>query len=62
MGSSSTSAHVKDYVKQIMMPRAHDKEIDGLLVHYPDDLEAGCPFHTGTKNALGIRLFRMPGS
>ena len=57
MGSSSTTAHVKDYVKQIMMPGASDKEIDGLLVHYPDDLRAGCPFHTGMKNALGICLF-----
>jgi hypothetical protein len=36
-----------------MMPHATDKEIDGLLVHYPDDLRAGCPFDTGIKNALG---------
>ena len=36
-----------------MMPRAKDNEVDGLLVHYPDDLRAGCPFDTGIKNALG---------
>lgn len=36
-----------------MMPRATDQEVDGLLVHYPDDLRAGCPFDTGLKNALG---------
>jgi hypothetical protein len=36
-----------------MMPRATDKEVDGLLVHYPDDLRAGSPFDTGIKNALG---------
>jgi hypothetical protein len=37
-----------------MMPSASEKEIEGLLVHYPDDLRAGCPFDTGIKNALGI--------
>jgi acetylcholinesterase len=36
-----------------MLPRATDQEIDGLLVHYPDDLRAGCPFDTGIENALG---------
>jgi acetylcholinesterase len=36
-----------------MMPHATDKEIEGLLVHYPSDLRAGCPFDTGIKNALG---------
>lgn len=36
-----------------MMPHATEKEIDGLLVHYPDDLRAGSPFDTGIKNALG---------
>lgn len=38
-----------------MIPHASEKEIDGLLVHYPDDLRAGCPFDTGIKNALGRR-------
>jgi hypothetical protein len=38
------------------MPRANDKEIDGL-VHSPDDLRTGCPFDTGIKNALGVCLF-----
>ena len=56
MAFPSTAADVKDFVKHIMMPRANDKEIDGLLVHYPDDLAAGSPFDTGTKNALGIYL------
>jgi acetylcholinesterase len=41
-------------MKLFMMPNAKDKEIDDLLVHYPDDLRAGCPFDTGLKNALGI--------
>jgi hypothetical protein len=36
-----------------MMPRATVQEIDRLLVHYPDDLTAGCPFDTGFENALG---------
>jgi hypothetical protein len=36
-----------------MMPHALEKEIDGLLVHYPDDPRAGSPFDTGIKNALG---------
>ena len=47
---------MKDYLKLFMMPRANDKEIDGLLQHYPDDQRAGCPFDTGIKNALGICL------
>ena len=53
MALYSTTAQLKDYLGLFMMPKATDKEIDGLLVHYPDDLRAGCPFDTGIKNALG---------
>jgi acetylcholinesterase len=53
MALRSTTAQLKDYLNLFMMPHATDKEIDGLLVHYPDDLRAGCPFDTGIKNALG---------
>ena len=49
----STTAQVKEYLGLFMMPKATDEEINGLLVHYPDDLRAGCPFDTGIKNALG---------
>jgi hypothetical protein len=35
-----------------MMPRATDKEIDNLLVYYPDDQRAGSPFDTGFLNVL----------
>ena len=45
---------MKDYLKLFMMPHAKDTEIDAVLVHYPDDFRAGCPFDTGIKNALGI--------
>jgi acetylcholinesterase len=54
-GLCSTTAQLKDYTKLFMMPDAKDSEVDGLLVHYPDDLRAGCPFDTGLKNALGKR-------
>jgi len=37
-----------------MMPRATDKEIDNLLVHYPDDQRAGSPFDTGPLNVLSM--------
>ena len=37
-----------------MMPNATDKELDDLLVHYPENPSAGCPFDTGIKNMLGI--------
>ncbi len=40
-----------------MMPKATEQEIDDLLVHYPDDLRAGCPFDTGLKNALGMTSY-----
>ena len=53
-GSSSTNAETKDYLKQFMMPNATDKELDDLLVHYPENPSAGCPFDTGIKNMLGI--------
>ena len=53
MALCSTTAQLKDYLKLFMMPHATDEEINGLLVHYPDDLRAGCPFDTGIKNALG---------
>jgi hypothetical protein len=53
-GCDSTTAEVKDYLKQFMMSKADDKEIDGLLVHYPDDPRAGCPFDTGIKNMLSM--------
>lgn len=39
----STNADMKAYLKLFMMPRAKDKEIDGLLVHHPDDQRAGSP-------------------
>ena len=52
-GPYSDTAQLKDYAKLFMMPKATSQEIDGLLVHYPDDFRAGCPFDTGIKNALG---------
>jgi acetylcholinesterase len=54
MALYSTTAQLRDYLNLFMMPHATDKEIDGLLVHYPDDLRAGSPFDTGIKNALGM--------
>ena len=48
----STTADVKDYLKSYMMPRASDKEIDSLLMHYPNDQRAGAPFDTGLKNVF----------
>ena len=45
-----------------MMPNATDEEIDGLLVHYPENPSAGCPFDTGKKNMLGIVSSRGGGS
>jgi hypothetical protein len=50
---STTDELKEDYLKRFMMPRANESEIDRLLVHYPDDLAAGCPFDTGSENALG---------
>ena len=59
----STNADMKDYLKLYMMPRAKDSEIDGLLVHYPDDQRAGSPFDTGIRNALSmISSYRCGGS
>lgn len=52
--SYSSNADMKDYLKLYMMPRAKDKEIDGLMVHYPDDPRAGSPFDTGIKNMLSM--------
>jgi hypothetical protein len=51
-GSHSTTAHVKEYLKSYMMPRAKDSEVDLLLNYYPNDQRAGSPFDTGIKNAL----------
>ncbi|KAI9452781.1 carotenoid ester lipase precursor [Lactarius psammicola] len=48
----TTTAHVKDYLKRHMMPRAKDSEIDLLLNYYPNDLRAGSPFDTGIKNCF----------
>ncbi|KAI9450245.1 carotenoid ester lipase precursor [Russula earlei] len=54
----STSAQLKDYVKLFMMPRATDKELDNLLLEYPDDQRAGCPFDTGFRNVLSPQFKR----
>lgn len=50
--SYSTTAHVKEYLKSYMMPRAKDSEVDLLLNYYPNDQRAGSPFNTGIKNVL----------
>ncbi|KAH9167333.1 carotenoid ester lipase precursor [Lactarius sanguifluus] len=54
----TTTAELKDYMKQYMMPRAKDSQVDLLLKHYPDDQRAGCPFDTGLKNALSPQFKR----
>jgi len=54
----TTNADMKAYLKLFMMPRAKDSEIDGLLVHYPDDQRAGSPFDTGIRNALSPQFKR----
>ncbi|KAI0292408.1 carotenoid ester lipase precursor [Russula brevipes] len=54
----TTTPELKDYLKLFMMPRAKDSEIDGLLVHYPDDQRAGSPFDTGIRNALSPQFKR----
>jgi acetylcholinesterase len=55
--SYSTNADFRAYLKLHMMPTATDSEIDGLLVHYPDDQRAGSPFDTGLLNVLSMALF-----
>ncbi|KAH9008696.1 carotenoid ester lipase precursor [Lactarius deliciosus] len=54
----STTAELKDYVKQYMVPGARDSLVDILLNYYPDDQRAGCPFDTGLKNALSPQFKR----
>jgi len=54
----STTAQLKQYLKLFMMPRATDKEIDTLLVYYPDDQRAGSPFDTGFLNVLSPQFKR----
>ena len=53
MALRRTTAQLKDYLHLFMMPLATDKDIDDLLVYYPDDVKAGSPFNTGTENVLG---------
>ena len=43
---------MKTYLKQYMMPKAKDSEVDLLMQYYPDDQRAGSPFDTGLANAL----------
>ncbi|KAN0139659.1 Alpha/Beta hydrolase fold [Lactarius tabidus] len=54
----STTAELKVYLKQYMMPKAKDSEVDLLLQYYPDDQRAGSPFDTGIKNALSPQFKR----
>jgi hypothetical protein len=46
-------------MKQYMMSRAKDNELDLLLQYYPDDQRAGSPFDTGHKNIFGVFLERV---
>ena len=46
-------------MKQYMMSRAQDDELDLLLKHYPDDQRAGSPFDTGYKNIFGVFLVQV---
>ena len=46
-------------MKQFMMSRAKDNEVDTLLKHYPDNQRAGSPFDTGKYNVIGRFLVRI---
>ena len=50
----STNAKLKDYMKQYMMSRARDSDIDLLLQYYPDDQRTGSPFDTGYENDFSM--------
>ena len=47
---NSNTAELHTYMKEFMMSRAKDKDIDLLLQYYPDDQSAGSPFDTGIDN------------
>ncbi|KAI9437418.1 carotenoid ester lipase precursor [Lactarius psammicola] len=55
----STTAQLKDYMKQYMMSTAKDSEIDLLLKYYPDDQRAGSPFDTGYNNVFSPQFKRI---
>lgn len=50
----STNADLKAYMKQFMMSRAKESDIDLLLEYYPDDQRAGSPFDTGYDNVFSM--------
>ncbi|TFY81776.1 hypothetical protein EWM64_g2235 [Hericium alpestre] len=51
--------HMRDYLRQFMLPKASDAQIDLMLRHYPDFAPAGSPFDTGFRNMLGPQFKRM---
>ncbi|KAI0322092.1 carotenoid ester lipase precursor [Amylostereum chailletii] len=55
----TTTAAVKGWLTEFMLPEAKSNELDLLLRHYPDSISAGCPFDTGLENALGPQFKRV---
>ncbi|TFY71900.1 hypothetical protein EVG20_g1115 [Dentipellis fragilis] len=51
--------HFRQYLRNFMLPKATDAEIDLLLRYYPSYPPAGSPFDTGFKNMLGPQFKRM---
>ncbi|KAI0043736.1 carotenoid ester lipase precursor [Auriscalpium vulgare] len=54
-----TDEDVKQYLKQYILPNATDGQLHNLLRHYPSALRAGCPFGTGSDNAVGAQTKRI---
>ncbi|KAI0296557.1 carotenoid ester lipase precursor [Multifurca ochricompacta] len=55
----TNTAQTATYFKSFMLPTASKEEVDLLLKYYPENPEAGCPFDTGTRNALTSQFKRI---
>ncbi|KAF4591077.1 hypothetical protein EYR40_009677 [Pleurotus pulmonarius] len=54
-----TSKEFKEYIKTLWLPKASRYNLNKIMKLYPEDIEQGSPYDTGTLNALSPQFKRF---
>ncbi|KAF4576968.1 hypothetical protein EYR36_004952 [Pleurotus pulmonarius] len=55
----TTSKEFKEYIKTLWLPKASRYNLNKIMKLYPEDIEQGSPYDTGTLNALSPQFKRF---
>ncbi|KAJ8691273.1 hypothetical protein PTI98_010862 [Pleurotus ostreatus] len=55
----TTSKEFKEYIKTLWLPKASRYHLNKIMKLYPDDVEQGSPYDTGSLNALSPQFKRF---